>query len=294
MRLRLNYPYPFYYNTIARIVKIAAALAVIIPLFMLLFTPFNINYEEHRFAYPLIVLLFGIVDSLVFLGVMTLSLKFFPTFANEDQWTLLRELSIWAIILLLIGISNFLLRQFMYINPFNLSFGYLLEEIIHSYLFGLLAVSLLTLFNFAYQVISKTQKTADWNMMVQQINDSLEPPRAVPVTLRAPSENEEISFNLANFIFARVDGNYVEIYLREENGETTKHIKRNTLKNVEKQLQPYDNIQRIHRSYLVNCDYITGVEGNAQGYQLTIDGYDGLLSVSRSYISKFDAVMNNK
>lgn len=259
---------------------------------MLLFKPFNINYEEHRFSYPVIALIFGIVDSIVFFLSVTLLQKLFPRYVEENRWTVLKELTLWAIVLFCIGLANFWLRDFIYVNTQNLSINYLLEEISHSYLFGFLVAGILTLSNLVYLLLSTVHKAADWNLIVQTVSDSIHQPVSQSVTIEAESEQDNINFDISEFIFARVDGNYVEFYVLDENGNIGRQIKRNTLKSVEKQLKAFKNIIRIHRSFLINIDYITSVKGNAQGYRLTVDGLDELIPVSRNYIQSFDSVMS--
>ncbi|PKD43724.1 hypothetical protein CWD77_09195 [Rhodohalobacter barkolensis] len=268
-------------------------LAIIIPLFMYLFKPFDINYEEHRFSFAVIALIFGVVDSIVFFLSIILIQKLLPKFVEESKWTVLKELGLWAVILCSIGIANFFLRELVYVNPQNLSLDYLLEEITHSYLFGFLVASLLTLVNLVYLVLSTSHKASDWDTVVHEINTSIRQPKSQSVTIEAESEQDIISFDIADFIFARVDGNYVEFYLKDEQKNINRYIKRNTLKRIEKQLRPFKNVIRVHRSFLINIDYITSVQGNAQGYRLTIDGLEEVIPVSRSYIHSFDAVLSS-
>jgi len=259
---------------------------------MILFKPFNINYEEHRFSYPVIALIFGIVDSIVFFLSVTLIQNLFPRYVEENGWTVIKELILWAIVLFCIGLANFWLRDFIYENPQNLSINYLLEEIFHSYLFGFLIAGILTLSNLVYLIFSTTHKAADWNTIVQRVSDSMHQPKSQFVTIEAESKQDNISFDIADFIFARVDGNYVEFYVIDEKGYISRQIKRNTLKSVEKQLQSFKNIIRIHRSFLINIDHISSVKGNAQGYRLTINGFEEPIPVSRNYIQSFDSVMS--
>ena len=51
-------------------------------------------------------------------------------------------------------------------------------------------------------------------------------------------------------------------------------------------LSGYPYIVKTHRSFLVNCNYIKEVKGNAKGYQLQIDSYT--IPVSRNLISYFE------
>lgn len=293
MALRLNQPYPFYYDSTTRLLRVTAILVVVISLLILLFQPFNINYAEHKFSFPVIALFFGIADSAAFLITILVIRSLFPAYASENSWTILRELSLWAVILLVVGFVNFLLRNLVYANPNNLSVGYLLEEIAHSYLLGLLVATLLTLVNFALLIVSTSNKASGWDELVHRLNESKTEPQSHSVTIRAESEQDEVTFDLADLLYVQVDGNYVEFYLRNDQDQIVRHIKRNTLKEVARQLQPFPNTIRVHRSYLVNLDHVTSVQGNAQGYRLTLTGTTSAIPVSRSYIPAFEAVMNS-
>lgn len=56
------------------------------------------------------------------------------------------------------------------------------------------------------------------------------------------------------------------------------------LKELESRLLPY-SFFRIHKSYLVNLDYVTRLTPWFNGaYQLEIEGWDEMLSVSRNYV----------
>ena len=292
MTERLNQPYPFYYESTARVFRISVLLAVVIPLFMLLFTPFNIDYSEHRYPYPLIAVVFGVVDSTVFFLTVVFMRELFPGYTDESRWTLAKELSLWAIVLFVIGIANFLLREFIYINPENLSAAYLLEEILHSYLVGFLIVALLTFGNFVRLILSTSRKASLLNALIRQPGEAEKGTVPVKVTVEAETEQDTITFDLADLVYVKVDGNYVEFHLLEDEGRAARHIKRNTLKNVERQLEDYQNAVRVHRSYLVNVDHLTSVDGNAQGYRLQLEGTGRTIPVSRSYLSAFDAVIN--
>ncbi|MDD4697250.1 MAG: LytTR family DNA-binding domain-containing protein, partial [Fermentimonas sp.] len=90
--------------------------------------------------------------------------------------------------------------------------------------------------------------------------------------------------------FAKSEGNYIEFYLRDVNVD--KIVKRLTLKELESALEPFPEIIRTHRSYLVNTNQIKGVEGNAQGYKLKLKSYEGTIPVSRNMIGSFNNVMS--
>lgn len=66
---------------------------------------------------------------------------------------------------------------------------------------------------------------------------------------------------------------------------------RNTLKNMEDQLLDIHSIMRVHKAFIVNLDQIQEINGNAQGYQLTMGDEKIKIPVSRTYMKKFIAKM---
>jgi DNA-binding LytR/AlgR family response regulator len=48
---------------------------------------------------------------------------------------------------------------------------------------------------------------------------------------------------------------------------------------------------RVHKAFIVNLDQIQEINGNAQGYQLTMGDEKIKIPVSRTYMKKFIAKM---
>ena len=92
---------------------------------------------------------------------------------------------------------------------------------------------------------------------------------------------------IAQFVAAKAEGNYVQLFLNSENGIKS-HLKRMTIKELEIQLREFDHIVKTHRSYLVNVSCIQKLSGNAQGYKLKIIGMSTTIPVSRKMIPAFE------
>ena len=58
---------------------------------------------------------------------------------------------------------------------------------------------------------------------------------------------------------------------------------------MEDQLLGIHSIMRVHKAFIVNLDQIQEINGNAQGYQLTMRDEKIKIPVSRSYMKKFIA-----
>ena len=84
-------------------------------------------------------------------------------------------------------------------------------------------------------------------------------------------------------IFIKAEDNYVVIHLERDEGSDQRHIIRSTLKEIEGQLAP-ERFMRCHRSYIVNCNRITAVQGNKNRSHLKLLGAKKTIPISRSNI----------
>ncbi|MDX1753504.1 MAG: LytTR family DNA-binding domain-containing protein [Salinimicrobium sediminis] len=279
----LRQPYPYYF-TQDKLGKLALAICVPAFLFVYLFEPFNVNPEEHKMAYFWISFIHVAVSSLVLYGCYSLVnlLKI-----EEEKWTLGKEIAGLALVLLFMGIANFLIRDLFYDNHHNWSFRYLLEEVRNTFLVGILLVLLLVPLNFARIYSRNSGKAASFETPAKENNI---PPRG-GVEICTQVKSDDFSLQVEDFLFARAEGNYVEFYLTGE--QNKKLLKRIAMKELEQQLSSFPQIIKTHRSYLVNLQKVTSVAGNAQGYQLSLEQFPSTVPVSRGMIHKFDKVFAN-
>src|SRR5690606_2340252 len=132
--------YPFYYENLRSIFLILCCLAGISFLFIFLFEPFNVNVSEHKISSLGVIALHSLIPvPIAFLYVFVLN----KTVKNIENWTLGKELLHLLLILLLIGLGNFFIRDFVYTNPDNWSFRYLWEEIRNTFLVGGLILTII-------------------------------------------------------------------------------------------------------------------------------------------------------
>ncbi|GAK89214.1 hypothetical protein JCM19297_3738 [Nonlabens ulvanivorans] len=91
---------------------------------------------------------------------------------------------------------------------------------------------------------------------------------------------------LSEFVYAQSEGNYITIYYLDDNTLMHKLI-RLSLKQLEIQLENLSQIKRCHRSYLINMQHITSIDGNARSLTIQLDKITTSIPVSRSF-SKAD------
>ena len=98
-----------------------------------------------------------------------------------------------------------------------------------------------------------------------------------PLTLRGRNQGEALAMELADFLFAEAQQNYVAVHRREPDGSVSNCLLRTTLAELAEQIPTG---VRVHRSYLVNPDHVIGVEGNARKREIVLAATDQRLPAS--------------
>ena len=277
----LSQPYPFYYQR-KNLWIIAGLLFVMTILFNYIFEPFNVNIPEHKLNYFWISFIHACSPSVI-IGFFSL---YKTTSKTEENWNVRKELILISVFLLVVGIAQFLIRHIIYNNPNNWSWRYLFEEIRNTFLVGILFAVFLISLNF-----NRLNTKHIRNAKAVNLSGKVVKPAANSIVfIETQVKGDAFSLNLESLLFAKADGNYVELYLNEN--KINKAIKRISLKELETTLKQYQYIIKTHRSYLVNLHYVKSVVGNAQGYKLQLYNYDEKIPVSRNRIHDFDALVN--
>ncbi|MFS4445355.1 LytTR family DNA-binding domain-containing protein [Maribacter sp. 2307UL18-2] len=109
------------------------------------------------------------------------------------------------------------------------------------------------------------------------------------VTITGNNKSETLTIFESDFVFARAQQNYVDIYFNTESGMQQKTF-RSTLSNIMKQLP---TAWQVHRSYLVNLDYLTAVEGNARKRFMKISKTEETIPISQIYYRALGKRLSN-
>lgn len=275
----IKQPYPFYYEELKRVLLLLCFLAVASFIFTYLFEPFVVNVEEHKINNIWIIVLHSVIPIPVAFTYFFLLKK---SVKNIENWTLSKEFLHLAIVLFLIGISSFLIRDFIYTNPDNWSFRYLWEEIRNTFLVGILLLVIILPLNLQRLIKKHSNDLKNLPVSQQQYIDEID----TTVQIVTPIREENFELNIRTFLYAKVDSNYLEIFYDSSNDND---LKRLTLKEFLDQLRSYPFIFRTHRCYVVNLSAIESVSGNAQGYVLHLKNYSKrTIPVSRSKIEEFN------
>ena len=103
------------------------------------------------------------------------------------------------------------------------------------------------------------------------------------IELISEKESDNFRLQVSEIVFVKSANNYVEIGYNDE-GMVKKKMIRNTLRNVEQQLQEFNNFIRTHRTSIVNIQYIKKLNKNFDTYWLSLENTKESVPVSRQYL----------
>lgn len=243
---------------------------------MIVFQPFGLDDYSGSYKY-LTLGGYGLVTLLVLLVDLYLIPVLLPGLLKEEQWMVWKELLFLLWILFTIGLANLFYTSFF----FHLSLS--LKSIVVVQLFtlsiGVIPITILTIFKQNY-LNRRNRLSADkLSAGIGQRHHQQE--TGSQVLFASDNGKDEIRIAIPDLLVVDSEGNYITVtYLLE--GKPQSVLLRNTLSYAEKVVSSHPVLFKCHRSYLVNLDRITKVNGNSQGYRLVIPGVSVEIPVSRS------------
>lgn len=269
----LQRPYPID-KSVPRVLLISALFGLFVFLFLRLFEPFGISSLLRGKTF--ICLLFGAWCSLALLLLNLVVVRLVPQLFRESRWTVGKEL-VWVIVhCALIGLGNTFVAVFTGLTSWSPQI--LLTYEIYTVAVGIFPITISVL-------LTELRLNRQYRTASDELNTHLpgHTPNEIPtlqVTLPSDNRNEDLTIPAAALICLEAADNYVTVY-HSDAGNVRKTVLRSTLKAQEEQLAVIGSLFRAHKSYLINCDHIERVSGNAQGYRLHLQGIPEPVPVSR-------------
>ena len=274
---RLHYPTPV---SGIQGLRFSLLFGLFITLFLWLFEPFDINTQNYTLAE---LLVFGGISFGVFFTAHSILPLFKPNIYKEKNWTIYSQIIFYVILTLVIASSNGLYINFR--NNLNFSWNNYLLIITQTFAVGILPISVAVLLSYFF----KYKKIAEQSAIINQQIKNNKPTKIRQYTLKSHVKKETVVIDEATFLFAKSSGNYVEVFVAEENPV----ILRMGLADLETQLSSDEKMLRCHRSYFVNTSQIDKVTGNAQGLKLWIKNTEFIVPVSRKYLEAVKTIFSN-
>ncbi len=275
----LNKPYPFN-DDLKHNAKIIFFISLGILGFLLLFQPIEISSLTNTEVFYLVS---GLAAS-TFL-ILTLNLivvpSLLPRLFYNNVWNIKREI-VWNIwILFTISGSDILFYSKLF-NIMDIHFS----DIVTIILLGLLPVSVLIIIN-QDRLFRSHLKSA------QQLNRKLlEGKQQAEKLIHFVSDYKKDNLILKpdTLLLIKSADNYIEVYYKSE-GRIKKQMIRSSLKKAEESILDFDFIIKCHRTFVVNINHIKEIQGNSQGYKLSIEDLDFPVLVSQKYIKDLQNIL---
>ncbi|WP_194975493.1 LytTR family DNA-binding domain-containing protein [Aquiflexum lacus] len=248
-------------------------------LFMVIYTPFDAGQDDPLFVWKLIGygLFVGSAALLATGGVIN------PLICKKNRlWTIGKELLAFGVILLSMGLiiyfAAFLLEPAA--DRWNLatfldSFKYALFICFLPYVFFSLMHA-----PFWFSALPVQEEYFKRLPIKNPQNEPI-------INISSKLKKESLDFQLSELLCISSEGNYVVFYLSKD-GKLQKKIIRNSMNEIEEQMNTHSCLLRVHRAFLVNLNKITQKRGNTLGYRLRLNGMDLEIPVSRNKVKEFD------
>ena len=268
-------PYPLIEKTQTKLM-VVFGFGIFIPLFLYIYQPFGIAdvLEEYKALYVAgIGLHIGSILAINYLIVP----RIFRSFFDPERWSIWKEILYILSSFFLATCSNFLYNTTIGkdISPYR-SFFEFLGITVAVGIFPVMIMVFLVERNLSSKntikadeyskLLSKEKKEQNEQMNIQS----------------ETTKSMNMNLSVQNFVFATSDNNYSTIFY-EKDGRLEKELLRLSFKNLENQVSQFEQIIRCHKSYIVNRDRIVDIRGNARSLMLSVELFDDMIPVSRSF-----------
>lgn len=288
-------PFP-YSNNFKEKITLTCIVSMSVFFLLLVFQPFGLGSYAFTTLIP-IILGYAVLCFIIVLFNLAFLAKLFPTLFEEKNWKVYKQV-LWSCYnIITVGFVNYIYSYALNIFPFSLA-G-LIQMLVITFLVAVFPVALMTIFRYNYLLNKHLQHLTEFNLQLQKYHHQLvatphlPPPITSIITLKSEEKNGNLALNLEQLLYIEANDNYIEVcYFKE--AKLQKTLLRNTLKNIETDLQGYSEIFRCHRSYLVNLQQVHSIIGNSQGYRLEFEQTDFQIPVSRSLAKALKERIENK
>lgn len=270
----LNKPFPFY-ETIREKMVVPLSFGLFVIFFLFLFNPF---YNTEHFSIQVFKMLtYGLIAFIILVFFNIVVPLIFKGFFKLECWNIWKTIVFEMSKLLTIGIANGVFA-FYFDNPSdNDNFPYFQAIVLYRTLIISIIPIIVLIFWLERKFYTKYYKKAlITDHKLHDVLSEFETGKSIKEYFEI--DNHKIRIN--NIYFIKSEGNYSTFYFDNE-GSNSKVLIRTTLKEVEEQIK-LKNIVRCHKSYIVNLEKVSKVEGNARGYLFFIDKISQTIPGSRN------------
>ncbi len=151
---------------------------------------------------------------------------------------------------------------------------------------------ILRIYRIRYELKLENDVVSRENALLQnRLQDLTENPvQNIVEFYSADTASELLKLPISDIILIKSADNYVEIcYI--DHDSIRKKLVRNTLKNVEQMLRPYDQFIRCHRTFIIHVGHIERIHLKINSSYIVLKKLDERIPVSRQYVLKLKEAM---
>lgn len=253
-------------------------ISLFVAFFLWFFEPFGLSqYRGNTFW---LTLRFGMITFVAGFIIEFVELKLFRLNKEHPSWKFKHWILSAMIVLLAISLGNFLFMN--YLSGWDsLTWGYFFQFIGNTTAIGIFPLLVVGITSLKRNEITNTHLAEEIELPASNHADQL---------LTLPNNHgQNLEIRLSELLYLETMQNYVAVYFEKED-VVNKSMLRNTLKDILPKL-PEDTVFQCHRSFAVNLDKITDIQGNSQGLTLTLSEGVASAPVSRKYIPELKSMV---
>ncbi len=266
--------------------KLIISISLFVTLFLIIFQPFGINLVEGNSKY-LILAGYGLVIFCTLVINLIFVEDIFSKFFDERNWKIWKEF-VWTFwVIFTIGLGNAIYTSIIFYS-FELSLSFIVNFQIITFVVGIMPITVEILLKQKYLLRKHINSAENLN---KNIKDKSEIHQSNVIRFFADNEKDSTEFDIANFLLIESSGNYIELYLFE-NEKIIRKTFRSTLKRSLEFFKDCREIKQCHRAFIVNTNKILKAKGNSQGLRLSLENCDSEIPVSRGFVNSIREIIN--
>ena len=266
--------------------------ALIVSIIFFLFQPFGMaSIPSYKYlvisGYVVVTALSTVVLNYIFPAL-------FPSYYREDEWTLGKNILNVLLLCIIITLGNTIYSMFI----FGLATSW--QIFMAMLMYVLITAPFPCIFiSMWHRNVLLTKHLKEANQLNHQF---IQKANSVDSVTKAPEEDAMLTFMgntrdtldipVNDLIYVESEGNYIKVTYWNAEKVHQKMI-RNTLKQIEQMVDPFNHIIRCHRAFLVNTQQVTKIDGNARGYYLSLRNCTQEVPVSRAYTTVIKQIFSN-
>jgi len=279
----LNSPYPLDLDW-KSILKRSFWFGFFIAALLFTFKPFGFHQIPNPQAFWF-ALGFGVITSLAIVVNSGIIPRLLPNIFDEDQWKLYKEFIYILITILFIGFANTLFLYFTELSGGRF-WNMLLYIELSTFTVGMLPVALF--------LVLDQNRLLKQNMLTANVMSGHLKPTGLKsedmFSLVDENGKEHVQVELNQLVYAKSDGNYLDVFFRNDDQQLQRLTIRQRLKSLIDEL-PNEKFYNCHKSFIVNLDHVERISGNARNYVLLLKVDELEIPVSRSKGSELQELL---